>query len=64
MQAWEEKYYEREERRDEGLTEGQFLKLKKLDKKKTEEQIADELETDISVIQKLIVEMRKEENNF
>lgn len=59
MQAWEEKYYEREE----GLTEGKLLKLKeqiqkKLDKKKTEEQIAEELEEDISVIRNIICEMK------
>lgn len=69
MQAWEEKYYEREEGREEGVTEGKFLKLKeliqkKLDKKKTVPQIAEELEEDISAIEKLIEEMREEENNF
>ena len=67
MQAWEEKYYEREEGRiegrKEGLSEGKFIKLKeqiqkKLDKKKTEEQIAEELEEDISVIQSIICEMK------
>lgn len=64
MQAWEEKYYEREEGREEGRLEGlKELIQKKLNKKKTIPQIADELETDISVIRKLVDEIQKQKNN-
>ena len=62
MQAWEEKYYEREEGREEGLVEGReegskFKLLeqltKKLRKDKTPETIAEELEEDEDTIQHL-----------
>lgn len=54
MQAWEEKYYERQD----GREEGKYLTLiamiqKKLQKGKSLERIADELEEDISVIEPL-----------
>ena len=71
MQAWEEKYYEKEEARREGLlegraegrTEGARNKLKDLIKKKLEkgksiEEIADALEETEAVIQELIKEMQ------
>ena len=59
MQAWEEKYYEREEGRQEGLLEGGENKVKelvkrKLQKGKSVEEIADALEEDVAVIQRLI----------
>lgn len=55
MQAWEEKYYEREEGREEGRKEGGEFKLleliiKKLRKNKTPGVIADELEEDVDTI--------------
>lgn len=58
MQAWEEKYYEREEGREEGRAEGSKFKLleqiiKKLRKDKTPKTIADELEEDEDTIQHL-----------
>ena len=54
MQAWEEKYYEREE----GRAEGEFIKciqitLKKIKKGKSPEEIADDLEEDLSIIQSI-----------
>lgn len=54
MQAWEEKYYERQD----GREEGKYLALisliqKKLQKGKSLEEIADELEENISVIEPL-----------
>lgn len=51
MQAWEEKYYEREEGRKEG-SEFKLLEQisKKLQKNKSPEVIADELEEDIENI--------------
>ena len=62
MQAWEEKYYEKEEARKEGHASGLEDKLKelikkKLDKGKSVEEIADALEEDVETIQKLIREM-------
>lgn len=66
MQAWEEKYYEREEGREEGRKEGrregfrEGLKLlieKKLAKGKTVEMIADELEENVERIEELMKEL-------
>lgn len=64
MQAWEEKYYEREEGRIEGREEGAKAKLqelirKKLVKGKSVEKIADELEESIETIEKIIEEMEE-----
>lgn len=54
MQAWEEKYYEREEGREEGSKFKLLEQLtKKLRKNKTPETIADELEEDEDTIQHL-----------
>ena len=58
MQAWEEKYYEREEGREEGRKEGADFKLldlviKKLHKNKSPEVIADELEENEDTIRHL-----------
>ena len=55
MQAWEEKYYAREEGREEGKAEGALLTRieliqKKIKKGKTLERIADELEEEIDSI--------------
>ena len=63
MQAWEEKYYERQEGleeglkrgREEGVEKGGMLKLiqqitKKLERGKTPGDIADELEEDLSIV--------------
>ena len=55
MQAWEEKFYEREEGKIDKLKE---LIEKKLKKEKSIEQIADELEEDVSTISELICEMK------
>ncbi|MBS6194302.1 MAG: Rpn family recombination-promoting nuclease/putative transposase [Clostridiales bacterium] len=70
MQAWEERYYEleeakeeaREEGREEGRDEGARVKLKelvikKLNKGKTAEEIADILEEDLGTIEKIIEEL-------
>ena len=68
MQAWEEKYYEREEGREEGRIEGREegakAKLqeqirKKLEKGKSVEKIADELEESTEIVEKFIEEMEK-----
>ena len=64
MQAWEEKYYEREEAREEGIKQGEVKKLyelveKKLKKGKSEEQIADELEESEEVIYEIIEKMKQ-----
>ena len=64
MQAWEEKYYEREEGRIEGREEGARAKLqeqirKKLEKGKSVEKIADELEESTETVEKFIEEMEK-----
>lgn len=58
MQAWEEKYYEREEGREEGRKEGrreEFLNLviKKLQKHKSPEVIAEELEEELEAIMQI-----------
>ena len=58
MQAWEEKYYEREEGREEGFREGlKLLIQKKLAKGKTVEVIADELEESVERIEELMKEL-------
>lgn len=60
MQAWEEKYYEREEGREEGAkAKLQELIRKKLVKGKSVEKIADELEESIETIEKIIEEMEE-----
>ena len=72
MQAWEERYYDKQEAREEGLAEGRaegraegqrlILKeqiSKKLAKGKAVEQIADELEQEIDLIKGLMEEMEK-----
>jgi predicted transposase/invertase (TIGR01784 family) len=70
MQAWEEKYYDRQEAREQGIREGlekgsnNKLKeqiTKKLEKGKSAEEIADALEEDIETIQSLIDEIQKED---
>lgn len=58
MQAWEEKYYECQEAREEGIEEGERRMLKKLVEKKlakgkTIEEIADMLEQSVETIEKL-----------
>lgn len=67
MQAWEEKYFEREEGREEGFAEGlsqgaanklKEMVQKKLARGKSPEQIADELEEELPTIQKLIGELQ------
>ena len=61
MQAWEEKYYEREEGIEEG--ERRMLKMqieKKLAKGNTIEEIADMLEQSVETIEKLVSEMQEE----
>lgn len=63
MQAWEEKYYEREEALEEGIAKGEHDKLltqikKKLAKGKSAEEIADALEEDIETIQQMIGEVQ------
>ncbi|QEK16148.1 Rpn family recombination-promoting nuclease/putative transposase [[Clostridium] hylemonae] len=65
MQAWEEKYYEKEEARKEGLEQGakkQLIELikKKLEKGKSVEEIADALEESTDKIEELIKEMELE----
>lgn len=61
MQAWEEKYYEREEGREEGIrAKLKELVGKKLKKGKTAEEIADMLEEEPQVIKELIKEIEKE----
>lgn len=65
MQAWEEKYYEKEEARKEGLQEGARNKLKeiirrKARKGKSAEEIAGILEEDLSTVQELFTELEKE----
>ena len=62
MQAWEEKYYEREEGRAEGRQEGKTELLKsqirkKLAKNKSINQIADELEEDTETIEAIVQKM-------
>jgi predicted transposase/invertase (TIGR01784 family) len=58
MQAWEEKYYEREEAREEGREEKLWEQVqKKLAKGKTVEEIADALEESVEEIERLIREL-------
>lgn len=58
MQAWEEKYYSREEGFEDGIKSNMMeLIQKKLKKGKSISAIADELETDVSTISELIQEM-------
>ena len=70
MQAWEEKYYEKEEARKEGLQEGRAkgraegrkeeridLVKKKLEKGKSVEEIADALEETDETIRELMKEL-------
>ena len=60
MQAWEEKYYEREEGREEGAkAKLQEQIRKKLEKGKSVEKIADELEESTEIVEKFIEEMEK-----
>lgn len=60
MQAWEEKYYEREEGREEGAkAKLQELIRKKLVKGKSVEKIADELEESTETVEKIIKEMEE-----
>lgn len=54
MQAWEEKYYEREEGRKDALKE---LIKKKIAKGKTVDEIADALEESVEVIEELMKEL-------
>ena len=62
MQAWEEKYYEREEGREEGIrAKLKELVGKKLKKGKTAEEIADMLEEEPKIIEELIKEIEKEQ---
>ncbi|XCP85249.1 Rpn family recombination-promoting nuclease/putative transposase [Roseburia hominis] len=66
MQAWEEKYFEREEGREEGLKEGYSLKLKDLIKKKllkgkSPEIIADEVEEELDTVLTIIQEITTED---
>ena len=76
MQAWEEKYYEREEAkaegREEGRTEGRAegkaeqlkdIIKKKLAKNQSPEKIADALEESVESIRILIEEIKKENTN-
>ncbi|MBO1722785.1 hypothetical protein HJV72_19055, partial [Extibacter sp. GGCC_0201] len=66
MQAWEEKYYEKEEARKEGLQKGRAegrkeerinLVKKKLEKGKSVEEIADALEETDETIRELMKEL-------
>lgn len=64
MQAREEKYYEREEGREEGRrAELKDLIRKKLLKHKPADIIADELETDVKTILALIQEIKAEQES-
>lgn len=59
MQAWEEKAYAKLEGREEGRKEIKLLQVaKKLAKGKSAEQIAEELEDEVPVIEKLIKELQ------
>lgn len=65
MQAWEEKYYNRQEALEEGLAKGARNKLKELVTKKLQkgnsaESIADMLEENIDTIRELISEIQNE----
>lgn len=62
MQAWEEKYYAKEEGFEEGVKDAMInLIQKKLQKGKEIATIADELETDVDAILALIQEMNEME---
>lgn len=74
MQAWEERYYDREEARQEGREEGRAegreegrlsklreLVEKKLEKGMTLEEIADMLEEDLETVQCIAGELQEEE---
>ena len=66
MQAWEEKYYAKEDGREEGREEGRkelLMELieKKLKKGKEATVIADELEEEVETILEVIQEMNEEE---
>ena len=68
MQAWEEKYYEREEGKEEGIEIGARMKLlemvqKKLLKGKTPDIIADELEEEIETILDIIREIEEQKED-
>lgn len=59
MQAWEEKYYEKEEGRKEGRAQERAeLIQKKLAKGKSLEEIADALEESVETIQEFMKEMK------
>ena len=60
MQAWEEKYYEREEGRKEQLKD---IIKKKLARNQLPEEIAEILEEPVEVIHELIAEIEKENEN-
>lgn len=62
MQAWEERYYDKQEAQAEGRAEGARIKMeelirKKLKKGKSVEEIADDLEESVETIQELIEEI-------
>lgn len=62
MQAWEEKYYDRQEAREEGIAEGERKKLKDMVKKKISKgkncrEIAEDLEEEEKTIKELIEEL-------
>ena len=63
MQAWEEKYYEREEALEEGRMQilGEMVQ-KKLGKGKSIGQIAEDLEMDEDTIREVIAELQEEED--
>ncbi|MDO4322316.1 MAG: Rpn family recombination-promoting nuclease/putative transposase [Lachnospiraceae bacterium] len=65
MQAWEERYYDKQEAREEGREEGARAKLremveKKLRKGQSPEQIADALEEEQEVIRDLLKEIQQD----
>ena len=67
MQAWEERYYELEEAKEEGFQDGRKdhlreLVQKKLNKGLSLEEIADMLEEDVEVLQELAEELQAAEN--
>ena len=64
MQAWEEKYYEREEGREEGREELlKELAEKKYEKGMTVKEIADLLEEDVDTINRLLGQSNNAEEN-
>lgn len=63
MQAWEERYFDRQESREEGREE--LLKeliWKKMQKGKTAEEIAEILEEDKDTVDRLMLKIKKESN--